>query len=332
MLDVRKLRLLRELAHRGTIAAVAEALSYTPSAVSQQLTALEREAGVPLLERTGRRVELTPAAHLLVGHTETILAALEHADAELASTRTELTGTLRIGAFPTAARTLLSPALVTLSTDHPRLELTVTEIDPADVADALRAGTLDIALTHDYDLVPADPDPSLQTEPLHTETVYLATRDPAPNPADAEPLQHARPRRPNTGHPARDPATALSLHTDTSTQDADPLRAHHESPWIAGTPATLCHTMTVRACQATGFTPHIRHHADDFTTVLALVAAGAGTAIVPAMALHAPPDDITLTPLPTRRRTHLAYRNGTATHPAITAARTALHAAAAHAR
>ncbi|MEV0855480.1 LysR family transcriptional regulator [Nocardia fluminea] len=290
MLDVRKLRLLRELAHRGTIAAVAEALSYTPSAVSQQLTALEREAGVPLLERSGRRVVLTPAAQLLVGHTETILAALEHADAELSCTRDELAGTLRIGTFPTAARTLLSPALVTLSTDHPRLELTVSEIDPADIPNALRAGTLDIALTHDYDLVPADTDPSLHTEPLHTETVYLATLTPVP----AE----------------------------------DSLAAHRRSPWIAGTPGTLCHTLTIRACQATGFTPRIRHHADDFDTVLTLVAAGAGTAIVPALALYAPPEQITLTPLPIRRHTHLAYRNGTGLHPAIHAARLALHAAA----
>ncbi|MFD4459416.1 LysR family transcriptional regulator [Nocardia sp. NPDC058480] len=289
MLDVRKLRLLRELAHRGTIAAVAEALSYTPSAVSQQLTALEREAGVPLLERSGRRVTLTPAAHLLVGHTETILAALEHADAELSCTRDELAGTLRIGTFPTAARTLLSPALVTLSTDHPRLELTVTEIDPADIPNALRAGTLDIALTHDYDLVPADADASLHTEPLHTETVYLATRTPAPT--------------------------------------QDPLAAHRRSAWIAGTPGTLCHTLTIRACQATGFTPHIRHHADDFDTVLTLVAAGAGTAIVPALALYAPPEHITLTPLPIRRHTQLVYRNGTGLHPAIHAARVALHAA-----
>ncbi|MFE3544727.1 LysR family transcriptional regulator [Nocardia sp. NPDC059177] len=291
MLDVRKLRLLRELAHRGTIAAVAEALSYTPSAVSQQLTALEREAGVPLLERTGRRVVLTPAAHLLVGHTETILAALEHADAELACARDDLVGLLRIGAFPTAARTLLSPALVSLSTDHPHLELTVTEIDPADAPDALRAATLDIALVHDYDLVPADPGPALHAEPLYTETVYLATRDPV-------------------------------------TPGTDPLLAHRESPWIAGTSGTLCHTMTLRACQAAGFTPRVRHHADDFGTVLALVAAGAGTAIVPALALPAHPSDVALTPLATRRRTSLAYRNGTATHPAVRAARDALHAAA----
>jgi len=104
MLDVRKLRLLRELAHRGTIAAVAEALSYSPSAVSQQLTALERETGVPLLERTGRRVTLTPAGLGLVEHTESILATLHEAAAGLASTSTTLTGTLRIGVSPQRSR------------------------------------------------------------------------------------------------------------------------------------------------------------------------------------------------------------------------------------
>lgn len=109
MLDVRKLRLLRELAHRGTIAAVAEALSYTPSAVSQQLTALERETGVPLLERTGRRVTLTPAAHGLVARTESILALLNAAAADLENASRALSGVLRIGAFPTAVRPLITP-------------------------------------------------------------------------------------------------------------------------------------------------------------------------------------------------------------------------------
>jgi DNA-binding transcriptional LysR family regulator len=282
MLDVRKLRLLRELAHRGTIAAVADALAYTPSAVSQQLTALEREAGVPLLERTGRRVVLTSAARGLVAHTETILAVLEQAAAELA--RTELTGTLRIGAFPTAVRTILSPALVALSRDHPGLELTVTELDPATVPAALRAATLDVALVQEYDYVPAEPDPALDTEPLLEETVYLA---------------------------------ALT---------GEPLEARRHASWIAGTPGTLCHTMTVRACQAAGFTPRIRHHADDFGTVLALVAAGQGVAFVPELGL-APAPAVALTPLPTRRLTHLAYRRGTAAHPAVAAARSALHTA-----
>ncbi|RJO73644.1 LysR family transcriptional regulator [Nocardia panacis] len=283
MLDIRRLRLLRELAQRETIAAVAAALNYTPSAVSQQLTALEREAGVPLLERTGRRVRLTPAARTLVGHAETILAVLEQATAELADARTQLTGALRIGAFPTAVRTIVSPALVALSSAHPRLELFVSELDPALAPGALRAGTLDIALVQDYDYVPVEPDPALDTEPLLTETIYLA---------------------------------ALSTES---------LPAHRDSPWIASTPETLCHTMTVRACQAAGFTPRIRHHADDFGTVLALVAAGQGVALVPELGIAHPPPSLTLTPLPTSRRTHLAYRRGTADHPAIRAARSALH-------
>ncbi|MGV9675415.1 LysR substrate-binding domain-containing protein [Nocardia sp. NPDC003482] len=288
MLDVRRLRLLRELSRRRTIAAVAEALSYTPSAVSQQLTILEREAGVPLLHRTGRTVTLPPAAHRLVDHTETILATLEQATAELAATRTELTGTLRIGAFPTAVRTILSPALVMLSTAHPGLELMVSELDPADAADALRSSVLDLALLQEYDYVPAEPESGLDTEPFLEETVHLA---------------------------------ALN---------SKPIAAHADSSWIAGTPGTLCHRMTVRSCEATGFTPRIRHHADDFGTVLALVAAGQGVAFVPDLATHDVPTTVTLTPTPIRRRTHLAYRRGTADHPAIAAARRALHEAAAH--
>jgi DNA-binding transcriptional LysR family regulator len=286
MLDVRKLRLLRELAHRGTIAAVAEALAYTPSAVSQQLTALERETGVPLLERTGRRVRLTPAALGLVERTEEILATLQEAAAELAATASALTGTLRIGVFPTAVQTILTPALVALSTDHPGLDLTVTELDPAAVPDALRDESLDVALIQEYDYVPIASDQGLQTEPLLEETVHLA---------------------------------ALT---------AEPLTAQRDTSWIAGTPGTLCHALTVRACEAAGFTPRIRHHADDFGAVLALVAAGQGVAFVPDLGAVARPASVVLTPLPIRRRTHLAYRRGTADHPAIAAARTALQAAA----
>src|SRR5580692_6631620 len=166
MLDVRRLRLLRELSRLGTIAAVAEAFSYTPSAVSQQISALEREAGVPLIRRSGRRVALTPAGADLAARTEPVLALLEEAAAALAATRAELTGELRIGAFPSAVRTLLPAALVALGAEHPRLELRVTELDPVAVPDALRTGALDIALVHEYDYVPADPDPALASEPL----------------------------------------------------------------------------------------------------------------------------------------------------------------------
>jgi DNA-binding transcriptional LysR family regulator len=284
MLDVRKLRLLRELARRGTIAAVAQSLAYSPSAVSQQLTALERETGVALLERTGRRVKLTSAALVLVQHTESILAILEQAAAGLASTESGLVGTLRIGVFPTAVP-MLTPALVALSTDHPGLELQVAELDPAAVPEALREEALDLALVQDYDYVPFVSDAALQTEPLFEETVHLAALDPGS------------------------------------------LADRQQAGWIAGTPRTLCHALTVRACEAAGFTPRIRHHADDFGAVLALVAAGQGVAFVPDLGAIAPPPTVVLTPLPIRRRTRLAYRRGNGAHPAISAARSALVAA-----
>ncbi|RKE18623.1 LysR family transcriptional regulator [Streptomyces sp. TLI_171] len=177
MLDVRRLRLLRELAHHGTIAAVAEALAFSPSAVSQQLSVLEREAGVPLLERSGRRVALTPAGRNLVRHTEAVLELLERADAELAHARRGLAGPLRIGAYPSAVRALVPAALAELAARHPELESMVSEVDPAAVAGALRAGELDVALVHEYDLVPAEPEEGIAlTGPVFAEPMYLAAR------------------------------------------------------------------------------------------------------------------------------------------------------------
>jgi DNA-binding transcriptional LysR family regulator len=283
MIDVRRLRLLSELSHRGTITAVAAALAYTPSAVSQQLAALEREAGVPLLERSGRRVALTPAGVVLARYAESVLAVLEEAAAAVAATRAGLTGRLRIGAFPSAAHTILPPALVTLGREHPGLELMVTELDPVAVPGALRAGTIDVALTFVYDYVPDEPDPALDGERLLEEPVYLATAAGPPGPGQ------------------------------TSIQDC------RDAPWIAGSPGTLCHSMVIRACQASGFTPRIRHHADDFATVLALVAAGQGVSLVPQLGVAETPPGVRLTPVAARRRTSIAYRKGTGRHPAVSA-------------
>ena len=297
MLDVRKMALLRELARLGTIAAVAEAQFCTPSAVSQQLSALEREAGVPLLRRNGRGVALTAAGVDLAERTEGVLALLEEAAAALASARTDLVGELRIGVFPTAVHTLLPTALRELSAAYPRLDLHVTELDPAYVPDALRGGRLDIALVHEYDYVPSEPDPALVTEPLLTERVYLAS------------------------------AAALAL--GVGGQGADPILAGRDQPWIVGSPDTLCHLMAIRLCQAAGYTPRIRHYANDFAGVLTLVAAGQGVAVVPELALAACPDEVTLAVLPARRRTLIACRRGGDGHPAIAACAAALRSAAA---
>lgn len=294
MLDVRKMALLRELARLGTIAAVAQAQFCTPSAVSQQLAALEREAGVPLLQRSGRGVVLTPAGADLAERAGRVLGLLEEASAALASARAELSGELRIGAFPTAVRTLLPAALVALGAAHPRLELHVTELDPAQAPDALHAGLLDVALVHEYDYVPAEPDPGLVTRPLLSEAVYLASAAQLPVPAGA-----------------------------------DPVRASRALPWIVGSPGTLCHLMAVRLCQAAGFTPRIRHYADDFAAVLTLVAAGQGVAVVPELALADCPGGVTLAALSATRRTLIACRSGAQTHPAIAACAAAVSAAAA---
>ncbi|MEU8137776.1 LysR family transcriptional regulator [Streptodolium elevatio] len=296
MLDVRRLRLLRELAHRGTIAAVADALAFTPSAVSQQLSALEREAGVPLLERTGRSVTLTPAATALVAHADTVLAHLEQAAAELAALRGAPAGPLRIGTFPSAARTLLPAVLARLAREHPALEPHVAELDPVQAADRLRTGDLDVALLHRYDFAPAPSAPGVQTTTLFSEPLYLASGSMAET----------------AGSPPAD----------------NPLTAHRHAPWILATPGTLCHTMTVRACEAAGFTPTARHHIDDFTAVLALVAAGQGVALVPRLGIaDTPPHTVAavrLTELPLARETRLAHRAGAAPHPAIRALAQAL--------
>lgn len=296
MLDVRRLRLLRDLAHLGTIAAVAEAHRYTPSAVSQQLAVLERESGVPLLQRTGRRVTLTSAGKVLVRHAETILAELERASAALTAARTGLSGPLRIGAFPTAVRTLLPDALVALGRDHPGLELMVSEMDPALVPDAVRDRRLDVGLMHDYDVAPVQPDRTLDAVPLLDETVYLAA-----------------------------PAGWVG---GTTVAGTDPVRAARDAAWIVGTPGTLCHTVALRLCETAGFAPQVRHYADDFATVLALVAAGQGVSLVPQLAAARPPADVRLVPLPTRRRTRIGYRRGAADHPAVAAAVAAIRTSA----
>jgi DNA-binding transcriptional LysR family regulator len=365
MLDVRRLRLLCDLARLGTIAAVAAAHRYTASAVSQQLSALEREAGVRLLARTGRSVTLTAAGRMLVRHGTAVLAELEQATASLAAMAGGLTGPLRIGAFPTAVRALFPAALVALGRAHPGLELMVTELDPADVPAALCDRRVDVGLINDYDLVPALPDPGLGDVPLLDEPVYLAvpatwSTDPtgttpaasapaasapaasaptASTPTASTPTASTPTASTPTGTGRPDPARArvavnvdnvdpvnmsgyrgTQPANDTSAGAGAALRGLHDAPWILATPGTVCHTVTVQLCRAAGFSPRGRHHADDFTTVLSLVAAGLGVSVVPAMAVeNGRADGVRLEALPTRRRSRIAYRKGAAGHPAVAA-------------
>ncbi|WP_432144114.1 LysR substrate-binding domain-containing protein [Streptomyces sp. bgisy084] len=314
MLDVRRLHLLRELDRRGTIAAVAEALTFTASAVSQQLGVLEREAGVPLLERSGRRVVLTPAGRALVTHADAVLERLEMAVSELAGAREGIGGPLRIGTFPSGGPAIVPATLAELARRHPALEPMVQEIDSARVSDGLRAGELDVALVHDYDFVPASPDTTVDQVPLLEEPMYLATGGSTDSATDDSATDSAR-------------ATGPAARGETLAELLGPWAT---SPWITARDGTTGHAMAVRACQAAGFQPRIRHQVNDFRTVLALAAIGQGAGFVPEMATAHAPAGVVLTRLPLFRRSKVAFRTGGGTHPAIAAfvaaARTAVGA------
>lgn len=174
MFDLHRLRLLRELKHRGTLAAVATALSYSPSSVSQQLSQLETEVGVPLLEPVGRRVRLTQQAEILVAHTEAVLERLERAEADIATSLTDLTGTLRVASFQTAALALVPPALTSLRGSHPRLRVHVMQMEPERALPGLLARDFDLVIAEEY---PGNPNPrpdELEQEELCHDPLWLA--------------------------------------------------------------------------------------------------------------------------------------------------------------
>ncbi|WP_433833488.1 LysR family transcriptional regulator [Actinoplanes sp. CA-015351] len=316
MLDVRRLRLLHDLDRLGTIAAVAAVHSYTPSAVSQQLAALEREAGVALLERSGRRVALTGAGEVLVRHAAQVLSSLEAATAALAAVREGPAGPLRIGAFPSVVRTILPAVLVALGRSHPRLELMVTELDPAAVPAALRDRRLDAGLVHEYV-------PSAEVGPTQGRAGFVCSAEPAACVGATVSVGAFESDR-AAGSAGMvdglqsvallDEAVHLAVPTGVDALDLDGLR---DRDWIMASPGTLCHEATLRVCQAAGFSPRIRHQADAFDAVLALVAAGQGVSLVPALATGSLPPGVRLIAAPTRRRTRIAFRRGAAANPAI---------------
>ncbi|MGI0519142.1 LysR family transcriptional regulator, partial [Microbacterium maritypicum] len=160
MLDVNRLRMLVELSRRGTLSAVADALSYSKASVSQQLSALERDVGVPLLRRVGRGVQFTPQGNVLVAEAIGILDQLEHAEVAVAESLTEVTGTVRIAVFQSTAHSLLPRALEALKDRHPALRVEVTECDP-------ETGLVGVS-SRDFDLILAEQYPG-RTRPIHAD-------------------------------------------------------------------------------------------------------------------------------------------------------------------
>ncbi|MEU6285315.1 LysR family transcriptional regulator [Streptomyces sp. NPDC047028] len=247
--DLRKLRILHTLRERGTVTATAEALHMTPSAVSQQLTNLARQLGVPLLEAQGRRVRLTDAARLVLRHADAVFEQVERADAALAAYRDGEAGEVRVGAFSTAVPALVVPAVRALRTTHPAVTVHVREAEAAEAYDLLAAGEVDLALS------------------LAAEAPSAADARFSRVPLLADPLDAALP----PGHPLA--ATAGLRLTDLAAE-----------PWIFGGSGPWA-DITRRACEAAGFTPHQGHSASGWTAILAMVEAGMGVALVPRMAV-----------------------------------------------
>ncbi len=300
MLDLKRLRLLRELAARGTIGAVAESLSYSPSAVSQQLALLEREAGVPLLERVGRNVRLTAAAQQLVTHTDALLARVEEAEADLAATAEQITGTLRVAAIQSAGLYLLAPALRRLSADHPALRVEVTDMEPEVSLPTLALGSLDLVLGDEYPFLPRPPDARLEHEPLVDEEFRLML--PADHPAAAG------------GGPV-------------------PLAALRDDGWAIGKTHTHYAELTIRACRTFGaFEPDVRHRSDDLLMLLALVANGQAVTLLPDLVRAEREPAVAVRDVAEarlRRTVFGAIRRGSARRPALNALLAALRHTAA---
>lgn len=291
--------MLQEVALHGTIVAAAEALHLTPSAVSQQISRLSQEIEAPLLVRQGRRVRLTEQAHLLLEHAAVIYDQLARARADLAAHGDGYAGRAHLGAFGSAITAIVAPVLTTLRRQRPGIRLSVREAEAPHCFADLDEGGLDLVITVDYRGGPA------RTSPRYHRVDLLA-----------DPLVLAVP----TGHPL-----AESGPVD--------LAAAGSEPWISGAGNGPCGEVIAAACASAGFSPDIRHEVGEWSAVTALVAAAAGVALVPQLALAAAVPGVVVRPLATpktRRVIYAATRSGEQHAPTLAVLLTLLssHAAA----
>lgn len=298
MLDITRLRMLVELSRRGTLSAVADALSYSKASVSQQLAALERDVGVPLLRRVGRGVQLTPQGTVLVSEAIGILDQLEHARVAVAESLTEVTGTVRLAVFQSTAHSLLPRALAALAERHPALRVEVTERDP-------ESGLVAVS-SRDDDLILAEQYPG-HSRPIHADLDRVALAH------DAIALA----RQP--GSPAHsDPGTAL--------------RATSTEPWVLEPAGTASRAWAEQLCRTAGFEPDVRYELADLTAHIRLIHAGLAVGLLPELVWAGDTPTVDLSPLPRapRREIFSSARRVSADAPSIRAVRAALADAASH--
>ena len=302
MLDLHRLRLLQEFAARGSIAKTASVLGYTPSAVSQQLAALEREAGIALLDRSARRAELTDAGRRLAGHAERILAMVEEAETDLSAQAQEPAGRVVVTAFPSAA-VAFAPALARSLRTHPSLALVLRQTQAREGLRQVRSGEVDVAIVDDWT--------SRLAEEIESGgsilTCYHLIRDR---------LALVVPR----AHRAADPGQPVDL------------RALRFDPWLAAPAGESSRQAVDRLLAAVGVAPQVLSEFEGMSTMVSLVARGIGIAILPRMAVAAAERRVAVRDLPhgldLARDVYAVARTASVRRPSVAVIVTALRAAA----
>lgn len=279
---------------RGTIAGVAEALHQSPSSVSQALARLEHDVGVPLLEKVGRRVRLTPAAEVLVEHTAAILDRLELAASEVAARSTEASGTVRLAVFQSAASAFMPQMLTELATRHPRLRVTMSQREPEQALYETWMREFDLVIAEEYPGHAARVYPDLDREPLTSDLLRLAV------PPTGRRWEH--------------------VHAVTDAADL---------PWTMEPAGTASRHWAEQLCRRAGFEPDVRFETDDLEAQIALIESGNAVAILPDLMRVRRRPDVRVVDVDTRRRTvFTATRTALRRTPAIRACREALAAVA----
>jgi molybdate transport repressor ModE-like protein len=271
MLDVRRMRILREIAVQGSFSGAADALYLSQSAVSQHVAALEKEVGQKLLERTRGGPRLTQAGEVLVAHSDAVLARLDEAERELDAIAGMRGGRLRLASFPTASATLVTSAISQFNEHYPDVRLEFREAEPDESVPQLKQGALDLALVYDFSTVTEAEDRDIERHLLLEERMWLALpkNHPLASRAAVEPCELA------------------------------------DDQWLCGASPGSCRENVILACQAGGFEPRISFETDDYQVMQALIAAGLGVTLLPDLALTSPHPGIAIVRVkgqtPTRR-------------------------------
>jgi DNA-binding transcriptional LysR family regulator len=282
-MDIRRLELLLHLSRTGSMRAVSEEIGVTTSTVSQQIGALARDVGTPLLEHVGRGVRLTPAGRRLADHAVTILAAVDAARVDLDPTA-EPSGTLRVAGFATAVRRSLLPLVADLATQHPAVHLQIHEHEPFEALSLLSRDDVDLALTYDYDLAPADTDPGLEVAPLWTAEWGLG----------------------------------VPIGSDGGGDAVAVFAEHRDRDWVVNSRNTADEQVVRVLGAMAGFRPHVRHRVDSLELVQDLIRAGLGVGLLPVDQPTA--DGVTVLPLAAPAVTLRAFavvRRGRASWPPL---------------